>query len=158
MSEESSTNEESRPHHVAPSDWFLQNLVLDGLELPVTLQMHGLLVYGTLVSGRDYFEGLASELTSDLSPEGVQAITNLLEPYIEFYQGREIEDSKEEADPPLPAFIHLRDAKFFNTAGRPIPGNRGVWWRGRISEVDGFMLGILKAKDEEDPDDDSGGD
>jgi hypothetical protein len=44
-----------------------------------------------------------------------------------------------------PNYIHLKEAKFFlpSGAGKPIPANQGVWWRGRLSEVSGFILGSL---------------
>lgn len=40
-----------------------------------------------------------------------------------------------------PSYIHLKDARFFNAQGHPVHGDGGVWWRGRISEVQGFFPG-----------------
>jgi hypothetical protein len=48
-------------------------------------------------------------------------------------------------DVPPAYYVHLMDARFFNTTGNPIPGNRGVWWRARLAEVSGFSMGVLGA-------------
>ena len=32
---------------------------------------------------------------------------------------------------------------FYSTNGTPVPSNAGVWWRGRISEISGIVVGIL---------------
>ncbi|MBP0716154.1 hypothetical protein J8I33_22850 [Burkholderia sp. AcTa6-5] len=56
-----------------------------------------------------------------------------------------INENDEPNDLPPPQYIHIKGARFFSNSGNPIPGNGGVWWRGRISEVDGFCLGELSA-------------
>lgn len=45
-----------------------------------------------------------------------------------------------------PAFIHLRDARLL-TQGTFIPGN-GTLWRGRLSEVDAWFVGLLSTTPE----------
>jgi len=35
-------------------------------------------------------------------------------------------------------FIHLKDVEFINPDGRSVAG---AWWRGRLTAVDGFILG-----------------
>lgn len=42
-----------------------------------------------------------------------------------------------------PRFIHLKDAKIYHPGLAPIPSNEGVWWRGRLSAVNGFWFGRL---------------
>lgn len=131
---------ESTPFAV-PHDWFLQSLVSmanNGVEVGVTLQVSGLLVSGVLAGGKAYFEGFAEDFSSGLNdPETAKSVRDSFAKYGEIY--------KNEGDdaPPLPQYIHLKNARFFNTSGNPIPGNKGVWWRGRISEVAGFTLGSL---------------
>ncbi|OZI33277.1 gas vesicle protein [Bordetella genomosp. 1] len=53
---------------------------------------------------------------------------------------------QEQPATPLPNYIHLSDAQFFTTEGRPI-SQQPVLWRGRLSEVDGFVLGNLQWTD-----------
>ena len=53
---------------------------------------------------------------------------------------KQADDKGDEAMKQLPGFIHLRNAKFFHNSGQPMPVNKGPWWRGRLSAVDGFSF------------------
>src|SRR5688572_8180609 len=126
----------------ATCDWFLQSLVnmanRGGLQIGITLQVSGLLVSGVLVGGKAYFEGFAEDISSSIAdPELAASIRNSFAKYGEIYSEQEGEQL------PPPDYIHLRNTRFFNTSGNPIPKNTGVWWRGRLSEVGGFTLGSL---------------
>ncbi|AHV94489.1 hypothetical protein [Bordetella holmesii] len=44
---------------------------------------------------------------------------------------------------PRPNYIHLSDALFFTTDGEPI-SLQPTLWRGRLAQVDGFILGKLQ--------------
>jgi hypothetical protein len=129
----------------AEADWFLQSLVgmanESTLEIGITLQLSGMLVSGNLVSGRQYFDGFASDFARPFAndPETANPIKESFRAYGEIYG----QPKDGEPDRPAPQFVHLKDARFFNTAGNPIPGNKGVWWRGRVCEVGGFSLGSL---------------
>lgn len=133
------------PSITTPSDWFLQSLVLMvntyDFEFGITLQVSGLLVSGNLVGGKKYFEGFAEDFSSNFSND-LEAAKNIKD---SFTQYGEIYEKKEDGEIPPPQYIHLRDTRFFNTTGQPIPRNKGVWWRGRVSEVGGFMLGSLSS-------------
>jgi hypothetical protein len=134
-------------HHVAHADWFLQSLVnkadQSDLEVGITLQVSGMLVSGSLVSGRKYFEGFAADFSSWFAndPGAVESIKKSFSSYGETYKA----DTETYDDSPPPQYIHLKNARFFNTVGDPIPANKGVWWRGRLCEVGGFSLGSLSA-------------
>jgi hypothetical protein len=131
----------------AQTDWFLQTLVRMinnfDMEIGMTLQVSGMLVSGSLVSGKKYFDGFATDFSSPFSesPETAASIRSSFASYGEVYA----KDEENGEDQPLPQYIHLKQARFFNTSGNPIPGNTGVWWRGRIGEVGGFSLGSLSA-------------
>lgn len=126
----------------AQPDWFLQlfvNMANDtGLSMDITLQVSGFLVSGHLVGGRDYFDGMGEEFARSI-PDGEP----LKESFAALRDQHYPKVAAENSPKPGPTFIHLKNARFFNTAGNPIPGNRGVWWRGRLSEVSGFLLGGL---------------
>ncbi len=130
------------------NDWFLQTLVNmannSSLEFGITLQVSGMLVSGNLVNGKVYFEGFAADFASPFAndPETAESIKKSFSQFGEVYT----HEGDDQADRPLPQYVHLKDARFFNTAGKPIPGNKGVWWRGRICEVGGFSLGSLSAE------------
>jgi hypothetical protein len=154
----STENDSSNPlPQPADTDWFLQSLVNmvnnSTLEIGITLQVSGMLVSGSLVSGKSYFEGFASDFASPFTdpeiaasikdPEIAASIKESFASYGEVYKTA----ADDTARRPLPQFIHIKGARFFNTSGNPIPGNMGVWWRGRICEVGGFSLGSLKAEE-----------
>ncbi|AKP91853.1 gas vesicle protein [Achromobacter ruhlandii] len=129
-----------------PADVFLQflvNLVNNGGQLEsigVTLQMGGMLVSGSIVSGAEYFDRFAAAFAdslSDMEPPARQAVrTSLAELGDVFRLPQPAE--------PLPNYIHLADALFFTADGTPIAGQPTLW-RGRSSAVDGFILGRLQA-------------
>ncbi|CAB3666234.1 hypothetical protein LMG3458_00854 [Achromobacter deleyi] len=123
---------------------FLVNLVNNGGQLKsigVTLQMGGMLVSGSIVSGAEYFdrfaESFADSLT-DMESAGRQTVRNSL---------AELGDVFRLPQPaePLPNYIHLADALFFTADGTPIAGQPTLW-RGRSNAVDGFILGRLQAE------------
>lgn len=141
----SNASESINLQRAADVDWFLQFLVnvanRSSMEVGITLQVSGMLVSGSLVSGKEYFEGFGTIFSSAFSdPELAASIKKSVSSQGDIYA----DDDDEGGDQSLPQFIHLKNARFFNTAGRPIPGNCGVWWRGRICEVGGFSLGSLK--------------
>lgn len=128
---------------MADHDWLLASIVRivtkTDSEIILTLQVGGFLVSGHLVSSRKYIEGFGADMSAGF-PDKEEAA--------------EVRDScskiaKEmDLDQPgyidnLGGFIHLRNAKLFGPGGSPIPSNHGVWWRGRLSEVQGFFLGSL---------------
>jgi hypothetical protein len=134
-----------QPSQPQQPDWFLQSLVnmvnASSFEFGVTLQVSGMLVSGYLVGGQKYFSGFASDFLAGIDnfeEETKQTIQSNFEAYGNVYKTPE-----EGQEVPPPQMIHLRDARFYNTAGNAIPANRGVWWRGRLSEVGGFILGNL---------------
>ncbi|MEJ2046344.1 MAG: hypothetical protein P8X74_22405 [Reinekea sp.] len=129
---------------VDDKDWFLQRLVnivnSVGLTFGITLNVGGFLVSGQLVGGKEYFEGFGGDFAGVFA--GSESAENIQE---SFAKHGDIYSADNETPPP-PSYIHIKEAKFFNTNGNPIPGNRGVWWRGRLSQVDGFSLGSLSAE------------
>ncbi|MEA5477406.1 gas vesicle accessory protein GvpU [Pseudanabaena galeata UHCC 0370] len=130
----------------AQTDWFLQSLVNmannQSLEISITLQVSGMLVSGDIVGGKTYFEGVGEEFSSTFvnHPETAESIKDSFSKMGERY----VQTDETEVQP-LPQFVHLKNARFFHTSGSPIPSNRSVFWRGRISEVGGFFLGSLSA-------------
>lgn len=140
-----SERDERHRNGLVTEDWFLQSLVNMcnnyEMEIGITLNVDGFLISGTLSSGTKYFQSFGEEFTSGFSDHDLaKDISENFASYGDIY----LEPEGKESLPP-PAFIHLRDAKFFNTSGNPIPYNRGVWWRGKISSVSGFSYGVLKA-------------
>jgi hypothetical protein len=120
-------------------DWFLALLVRfanqEALTVGVSLIIGGVVVSGTLVGGKEYFEGFANELADAAKDEDRELTRTAFLKYREMYD-------------PLPEevpveYIHLRDAHFVYPGRVAVPTNRGVWWRGRLGEVGGWNLGEL---------------
>ena len=150
----SMTNEQinqSQSSNVEQNDWLLQSLVNmannDGIEIGITLQVSGILVSGDLVSIETYFDEIGEEFLSGFVNrlEVEELIKDSFSKFGERFT--KIQTDKTEIDQPLPQFLHLKNARFFHTSGNPVPTNRGVFWRGRISEVGGFCLGNLSIGD-----------
>ena len=136
------------PPLVAETDWFLQSLVNmaneTSLEIGITLQVSGMLVSGILVSHKQYFDGFGSEFASVFSDSEVsESIKTNISSYGDLYKS----DNENVAPLPPPQYIHLKNTYFFNTVGKPIRSNKGVWWRGRICQVGGFSLGSLSVSE-----------
>jgi hypothetical protein len=111
------------------------------LSLGVTLTIHGLLIAGNIISYQRYLEGIAQGFES---ATGNQAIGRILaESYRDASQEAlkiRREQGLEELPPRL--YIHLSDARFMSGNGTV---QTGVYWRGRLEEVDGFFLGIIQS-------------
>jgi len=131
-------------------DWFLQILVNitnagDGsAEFGMTLLVSGFLISGRMVGGAKYFEGFASDFASGFTDQTLaESFRRSFSQYGGIYKADAAQPDTANQLSESPAYIHMKEARFFNTAGNPIPANRGVWWRGRLSEVSGFMIGTL---------------
>ena len=128
----------------APSkDWFLQFLVnlanKNSFELEVTLMVGGLLISGTLAGVRQYFDDLGAYFAAPLDAR--ENSTEVTETFKKIGDQCSCVSPSEQTE--TPSYIHLKDARFFDPRGNSIPGQKGTWWRGRISEVQGFAPGIL---------------
>lgn len=125
--------EEANVYNVAPS---------------LTLCVGGLLITGDLTSTAVYLRAYGEEMDRALS------IQLRREPTGEFAAPyREMADAAEKAwankrdnpaaDEPVATYICLENARYFNPSGGYIPVHDGMYWRGKISAVDGFSLGRL---------------
>jgi hypothetical protein len=140
------------PHAKGHVDWFLAELVRraneGGLSLGLTLCVGGGLVSGVLIGGREYFEGFAGDVASGVADPTVARKVR------EFFRSPAALYQPEEGCPggarvssladPL-SYIHLKAVRFFTASGEPIPGSYGGYWRGKLSAVDGFVLGLQAA-------------
>lgn len=124
-------------------DWLIQRMVFLAnrglIEIAVTVTVDGFLISGQLSSGRRYFQETSILLRESLLAELAPIYDSIRD---EVYPEPNLEVEPDESDL-APTFIHLRDAKYFHPGGQPIPANTGVWWRGRISQLSGFSVGLL---------------
>jgi len=140
------------PHAEGHVDWFLAELVRraneGGLSLGLTLCVGGGLVSGALIGGREYFEGFAGDVASSVADATVaHKVREFFRSPAALYQPDEGLPGGAKASSladPL-SYIHLKAARFFTSSGAPIPGSCGGYWRGKLSAVDGFVLGLQAA-------------
>lgn len=137
-----------RPPPLAPTDSFLQGLAAaanaadpegNGF-VSVVLSVGGQTVSGMVTSGRAFFQAQErASASAGGDPILRKTVTDLCAEYRENYPAaRDASDP----GPSDPAYLHLKDARFFMNGVRPMPGN-GMWWRVKIASVDGFALGMM---------------
>jgi hypothetical protein len=88
--------------------------------IDIILNVHGMIVSGELVSYKTYVDGFVRQKTDN----------------------EQDETTVESGDR---NYIHLRNVKFYLSAGNPIPANESkeIFWRGKLSSIDGFSLAKL---------------
>ncbi len=142
--------EEMKAHEIdsaPPKDWFLQFLVnmanKNQFELDLTLTVGGMLVSGTLVGVREYFDVLGAYFAGPF--ETVRNSATIKETFKKIGGQCSCVSPSEKTE--TPSFIHLKDARFYDAQGKATTENQGVWWRGRISEIQGFAPGRFNGRD-----------
>jgi len=131
----------------APSkDWFLQFLVnlanKNQFELDITLTVGGFLISGTLAGVRQYFDDLGAYFASPFDNKKSSEIVSATFQKI----GDQCACVSPSEQTETPSYIHLKNARFFNAAGKPLGPEEGCWWRGRLSEVQGFSPGKVEVR------------
>ena len=88
--------------------------------IDIILNVHGMVVSGELVSYKTYVDGF-------------------IPPKTDSQQDETATESGERN------YIHLRNVKFYVSSGNPIPSNESkeIFWRGKLSSIDGFSLAKL---------------
>ena len=107
------------------------------LEIEMMLQMHGLLVFGVMVSTQRYAQfyiDLNEELHREREPETADA---LREYYIALVPPSDQPEIGPEGLPVVSRYIHMSDVTIMS-AGHKI---KVPYWRGKISEVNAFVVG-----------------
>lgn len=107
------------------------------LEIETMLQMHGLLVFGVMVSTARYAQfyiDLNEELHREPDPDTADA---LREYYTALIPPPDQPEIGPEGLPVVFRLIHMRDVTLIS-AGHKV---KVPYWRGKISEVDAFVVG-----------------
>lgn len=147
---------ENVERHQGP-DHFLEGLATlvnelgDTLSFGVTLMVHGKIVTGDVVGGRQYFAGVANAMSTPVSGEneGVSVVRNALTKHLETLRDAYPNftadaEGDREGSPIKTTYLHLKDAYVMvGDLGRTIPTDNGLWLRLRLSSIDGFCLGSL---------------
>ena len=129
-------------------DPFLQSLIrvvnrVD-VEVPVTLAVQGLLISGMLCSALKYSEAFSDswgpELLSIFGDQGAELYRKSMT------QGLNAMSNQSES---TEGYIHLKQVQYragtasVESPAGPLPGHL---WRGRLTDVSGFSLGLLSSE------------
>jgi hypothetical protein len=141
---------DSKPEVVYPFgciDSFLADQVRQvnqiGHEVSITLTVGGNVVTGLLASGREYYKTFGQQYADALRRTGLDEskakdIQKSYEDMGTRIYGKKSEEADSHDDVPV-AFIHIKNARICSgTQWFEVPGG---WWRGRLTSVDGFVLG-----------------
>lgn len=112
------------------------------LEIEMLLQMHGLLVFGVMVSTLRYAQfyiDLNEELHREHEPETADALHDY---YYALVPPRDQPEVGPEGLPIIYRIVHMRDVTIMS-AGHKI---KVPYWRGKISEVDAFVVGATASE------------
>jgi len=129
--------------HDDNKDWFLgtlNNIVNNNtITIGITIFSHGFIISGHLAGGKEYFDATAGEFSALLNNSG-KVENSFIELANRIYES----DSDNVKNGPLSTdYIHIKNAKFINSSTNDVLPNDTVWWRGRISEVSGFSIGVI---------------
>lgn len=109
----------------------------EDLEIEMMLQMHGLLIFGVLVSTQHYAQfyiDLNEELHRESEPETADV---LREYYGALVPPADQPELGPEGLPVLFRVLHMRDVTIMSSGHKiKVP-----YWRGKISEVEAFVIG-----------------
>lgn len=108
-----------------------------GSEIEIMLQMQGLLVFGTMVSTQAYAQfyiNLHEQMYRQQDPETADF---LQEYYTALIPPADQPEIGPEGLPHMLRYIHLRDVTIMS-AGHKV---KVPYWRGKINQVDGFVVG-----------------
>lgn len=126
-------------------DWYLESLVhivtAAKVSMGVTLSVGGTVVTGQLISGKEYLELSAGQVSEVFKSLGVseEAAREIKEGFSKPAQSLYREETS--AQPSGYGYIHLKNARI--VAGTSSHALGGSLWRSRLSAVDGFSLGEL---------------
>jgi hypothetical protein len=112
------------------------------MEIEMLLQMHGLLVFGVLVSTRHYAQfyiDLNEELHREHEPETADALRDY---YLVLVPPRDQPEIGPEGLPIISRYVHMRDVTIMS-AGHKV---KLPFWRGKMSEVDAFVVGAAASE------------
>jgi hypothetical protein len=128
--------------HDPSKDWFLgtlNNMVnSNNITIGITIITHGYMISGHLAGGKQYFDAIGNEFSSLLNSGNVEDSLTGLADRIYNSESDNVKNGPLSSD-----YIHIRDAKFYKAEGSPISSDTVIWWRGRLSEVSGFSIGVV---------------
>ncbi|NLI93804.1 MAG: hypothetical protein GX434_16905 [Peptococcaceae bacterium] len=115
--------------------WLISRIETEKLSLNITLNIKGIVISGSIISEKEYCERLVHYLNDISEIKGIAPM------------GRNhwAETNRQDAEPLQEEYIHLKNAKIYFSSIDSAPLDEGVLWRGKLSTVDGFILGLFRS-------------
>lgn len=107
------------------------------VELEVMFQMHGLLVFGTLISTAAYAQFYIDLHEKTYRQEEPETATFLHEYYTALIPAADQPEIGPEGLPFVFRYAHLRDTTIMSAGHK----SKVPYWRGNLSEIDAFVIG-----------------
>lgn len=111
------------------------------LSMGMTLNIGGNVITGTLIGIDEYFEMLGAQLKDALERMSGESLDEA-----PFSRKDDTDEDESDNDFIATRFIHLKGAHIMDAAGNRLPSGDGILWRGRLSEVTGFVFGHIEKK------------
>ncbi len=125
-------------------DWALAMIVYyaeRGIEIGITITVGGVMIGGQVISGRKYFQSTTEAYRNADKGDGVAGIiSDTFSSFADLYPPSDATDPLENFKP---TYIHLANARWLLADGRVAPSASKVFWRGKLSSVDGFQHGVI---------------
>ena len=121
-------------------DYMLKSLLAvvekEKISVRVTLNIKGAIVSGVLISSQEYCENILRYFREESDLQDPEKLTQDMRRLCEFYKSadRDLADMH---------YVHLKDARFHYASQDTAPVDQGVFWRGKLASIDGFVFGTL---------------
>lgn len=136
-------------------DWLLDifvKLATRDIHIPITLFINGMLVSGEIVTVVQYLEGIGGSLSNATFSTGTLVVDDnslsMVQAAFQTTANALADDYKREIEKQdritTSGYIHLANAHIFSAAGEALSSGPGVYWRGWLKSVNGFVLGVPK--------------
>ncbi|WP_301181601.1 gas vesicle accessory protein GvpU [Thalassolituus sp. UBA3500] len=111
------------------------------MSMGITLNIGGSAITGTLIGKDEYFETLGAQVKGALERMSGKPFEGT-----PFSSKGDTDEGESDHDFLETRFIHLKGAQIMDVAGNRLPSEDGILWRGRLSEITGFILGSFERK------------
>jgi hypothetical protein len=112
----------------------------DVAQITVTLNVNGVIITGTMIGMKPYYDGIAEKLIETIRSPSEEINIVVKKDLEKIFEDLKQPPSLEELEKGYDfEFIYLKNAQF-HTGGDFLP-HEGTYWIGKIESVDGFILG-----------------
>jgi hypothetical protein len=106
-------------------------------EIEVMFQMHGLLVFGSIVSTKTYAQFYIDLYEAMYREQDPETADSLLEYYTALVPPADYPEIGPEGLPVVFRYVHLRDVTIMSAGHK----SKVPYWRGKIAEIEAFVIG-----------------